>query len=49
MIKYKIFLRKYKCQKHIFMNKENRNLMPQEKEISIAAKSLFLTLILCKS
>lgn len=49
MIKYKIFWRKCKCQKCIFMNNENRNHMPQEKEISIATKSLFLTLILCKT
>lgn len=36
MIKYEIFLKKYKCQKCIFKNKENRKHM--EKEISIATK-----------
>lgn len=41
MIKNKIFLRKCKRQKCILMNNENRNHMPQEKEISIDKKIIF--------
>lgn len=47
MTKYKIFLRKYKCQKCIFINNKKGNHMLQEKEVSIAVKSLFPDL--CKT
>lgn len=41
MIQNKIFLRKCKRQKCILMNNENRNHMPQEKNISIDKKVIF--------